>query len=289
MRPPAFGYTAPTTVHEIVALLKEHGADARVMAGGQSLVPLMNLRMIRPALLIDLNRCPELGQIERRGQELVFGAMVRQLDAARSPLVQEHCPLVAQALELAGPVAVRARSTVGGTLAHADRVAELGAVAVALEATLVIESTSGRREVGASAFFLGDLSTVIEPHEFLREVRFPVSGSASFSSFAEASVRREGVAVVGLAVQLQRQGLQLRQAALVAMGVESTPVRLRRAEALLLQRGLGSGAIKEVAAIAAGEVAPMPDIYASAAYRRHVIGALLDKALHSAAGRTDHA
>jgi CO/xanthine dehydrogenase FAD-binding subunit len=285
MRPPPFSYVAPKAVPDVVDLLARHGVDARVIAGGQSLVPLMNLRIIRPAVLIDLNQCNELDYIEHRGSYVAFGPMTRQIDAMRSPIVRQHCPLVSQALEWAGPVAVRSRATVGGTLAHADRVAELPAVAVALEAIMVIEGTKGRREVAASAFFLGDLTTAIQPHEFLREARFPVSESNSFSSFSEVSVRQEGIAVVGLAVYLTRDGEKVRKAALAAMGVDAVPVRLRNAEGELLKRGCGPASIEEVARIGSAELDPASDLYASAAYRKHVIGAMLKKALHGAASR----
>ena len=285
MKPPAFSYFAPQAVPEVIGLLAQHGADARVLAGGQSLVPLLNLRIMRPAVLIDLNRCQGLDYIEHRGAYLAFGPMTRQIDAMKSPLVRQHCPLVAQALAWAGPVAVRCRATVGGTLAHADRVAELPAVAIALDAVMVIDGANGQREVAAHDFFLGDLTTTIEPGEFLREARFPVCEPNSFSSFAEVSVRQEGVAVVGVAVCLLNNGNKVRKAAIAAMGVDAAPVRLRRAEAALLERGLAPGAIEEVAGIACGEVNPMSDLYASAAYRKHVIGKLLKKALQNAAER----
>ncbi len=282
MKPPAFSYVAPQAVADVIGLLALHGTDARVIAGGQSLVPLMNLRIIRPAVLIDLNHCAGLDYIEQRGGYVAFGPMTRQIDAMNSPLVRQHCPLVSQALAWTGPVAVRSRSTVGGTLAHADRVAELPAVAVALDAVMVIEGASGRREVAARDFFLGDLTTAVEPHELLREARFPVCQASSFSSFTEVSVRQEGVAVVGLAVYLEREGKRVRKAALAAMGVDAAPLRLRLAEGELLNRGLSPDAIEAVASIAAGEIEPMSDLYTSAAYRKHVIGALLKKALHKA-------
>ncbi len=285
MRPPPFSYVAPKAASEVVRLLAQHGADARVIAGGQSLVPLMNLRIIRPAVLIDLNQCRELDYIERRGSHVAIGAMTRQIDAMKSPIVVQHCALVAQALEWTGPVAVRCRATVGGTLAHADRVAELPAVAVALEAVMVIEGSEGQREVAASQFFLGDLTTAIEPHEFLREVRFPVSDPHAFSAFAEVSVRQEGVAVVGLAAYLTREGEKVRKAALAAMGVDAAPVRLRNVEAELVRRGCSAAAIEAIAKVASDEVSPSSDPYASAAYRKHAIGALLKKALQGAAAR----
>lgn len=283
MKPPAFNYVAPVAAQDVVALLAEHGADARVIAGGQSLVPLLNLRIIRPAVLIDLNRCRELDYVEPRDGYLAFGPMTRQLDALKSPVVRQHCPLVAQALEWTGPVAVRSRATVGGTIAHADRVAELPAVAVALEAVMVIEGARGRREVTAAEFFLGDLSTAVEPDEFLREIRFPICEPGAFSSFAEVSVRQEGVAVVGLATYLVKDGERVRKVALAAMGVAAAPMRLRAAEAELLARGLGPAAIEAAAQAACNEVDPQSDLYGSAEYRRHVVGAMVKKALHEAA------
>ena len=280
MKPPAFNYVAPVAAQDVVALLAEHGADARVIAGGQSLVPLMNLRIIRPAVLIDLNRCRELDYVEPREGYLAFGTMTRQLDAMKSPLVRRHCPLVAQALEWTGPVAVRSRATVGGTIAHADRVAELPAVAVALEAVMVIEGARGRREVAAAEFFLGDLSTAVEPDEFLREIRFPICESGAFSSFAEVSVRQEGVAVVGLATYLVKDGERVRK---VALGVDAAPMRLHAAEGELLARGLSPAAIEAAAQAARDEVDPQSDLYGSAEYRRHVVGAMVKKALQDAA------
>lgn len=279
MKPPPFSYFAPRSIDEVMSLLGQHGADGRVLAGGQSLVPLMNLRIVRPAALIDLNRCAGLDYIERRGNQVVFGPMTRQIDAVKSDVVREHCPLVSQALAHAGPVAVRSRATVGGTLAHADRVAELPAVAVALDAVMLIKSSRGEREVAAADFFLGDLATAIEPGEFLREVRFPVCERDSNSVFQEVSVRREGVAVVGLAAYLVKEGGRVRKAALAAMGVGASPVRLRGAEAALKERGTSAAVIDEVAKAACGEISPATDHYASAAYRRHAIGALVKKAL----------
>jgi len=281
LKPPAFRYFAPGTVEEAIALLAEHGADARVLAGGQSLVPLMNLRIIRPAALIDLNRCSGLDYIERRGSRLAIGPMVRQMNAMQSSVIRTHCPLIAQALAHAGPVAVRSRATVGGTLAHADRVAELPAVAMALDAILVIEGSNGRREVAAPEFFLGDLTTAIEPGEFLREVIFPVCAEGSVSTFFEVSVRQEGVAVVGLAAHFVKEAGRIRKAALAAMGVDAAPVRLNKTEAALEKSADGT-ALDDIARIASGEIEPMADLNATAAYRRHVIGAMVRKAARNA-------
>jgi CO/xanthine dehydrogenase FAD-binding subunit len=283
MKPPIFSYFAPKSVPDVVGLLAEYGADARVLAGGQSLVPIMNLRIMRPVALIDLNRCKALAYIEKRDNYVAIGAMTRQLDASRSAVTNEHCPLVAQALEKTGPFAVRSRATVGGTIAHADRVAELPSVAVALDAVMVVEGIEGSREIPASNFFLGDLTTSIVPGEFLREVRFPVCPYGSFSKFSEVSVRQEGVAVVGLAVYLERAAGAVTKIAISAMGVGSAPVRLSNAEAHLLGKHLSPSTIETAAHFASVEADPMADPYASAAYRKHVVASMLRNSLQEAA------
>lgn len=283
MKPPPFEYFAPRTVREIVDLLAQHGDEgARVLAGGQSLIPILNLRIMRPPVLIDMNQCAELDYIEMRGAYVAIGPMTRQLDTMKSSIVRTHCPLVSMALEWTGPVAVRSRATVGGTLAHADRVAELSAVAVALDAVMVIEGVDGQREVAASEFFQGDLTTAVEPTEFLREVRFPICEPGAFSHFSEVSVRQEGVAVVGLAVYLVRDGARVKKVAIAAMGVGDMPVRLRSIESGLLEQGLGPDSIEKLAVLASSEVDAASDPYASAAYREHVMGALVRRSLRAA-------
>jgi CO/xanthine dehydrogenase FAD-binding subunit len=236
-------------------------------------------RGLKPAALIDLNRCPELVYIRREGDWLAVGGMVRQFDAMDSELVRAHCPLVSLALEHAGPVAVRCRATVGGTIAHADRVAELPAVAAALDAVMVIDGIHGRRSVAAADFFVGDLSTAIAPGEFLREVRFPVCAPGAYAAFQEVSVRQEGVAVVGLAAYVPAA---LEGMALAAMGVDGVPVRLRQTEALVRERGLGAAGLLDAAmACARAEIEPAADPYATAAYRRHTVGVLVQRALQA--------
>jgi CO/xanthine dehydrogenase FAD-binding subunit len=273
MRPAPFRYLAPRGAGEALAMLAEHGEDARLLAGGQSLVPLMNLRMGRPGVLIDLGNCADLAYVEERGDAVAYGPMTRQIDAQRSPVTEAHCALVAQALALAGPLAIRNRATVGGTLAHADRSAELPAVAAAMEATFVIESSKGRREVAASDFFVSDLMTAVQPGEMLREVRFPKIKEGTFTTFVEAGLRQRDLALVGLAACF---GPSPR---LAVIGVEATPVRLREVEAMLLS---GRIDIKEAAAKAAAAVEPLTDIHATDSYRRHLVGALVAQALEQA-------
>jgi carbon-monoxide dehydrogenase medium subunit len=200
----------------------------------------------------------------------------------KSPLIRESCPLVSQALAHTGPVAVRSRATVGGTLAHADRVAELPAVAVALDAIMVVEGATGRREVAAADFFLGDLTTAIRPGEFLREVLFPITDKGAVSSFSEVSVRHEGVALVGLAACLVKDGGRVRKAAFAAMGVDAAPRRLRKTEAALEGRDTREASIEEIGLVASSEVDPIGDSHATAAYRKHVVGTMVKRALQDA-------
>lgn len=284
MKPPPFKYHAPDSLSEIVALLAEHGSDARCMAGGQSLIPLMNLRMARPEVLIDLNRCKELTQIGRIGAEVSYGAMVRQRNAEMSETTIASCPLIAKALKYAGPIAVRNRATVGGTLAHADRSAELPGVAVALDAIFVIASAEGERDVPAAEFFLGDMATAIEPNEMLKAVRFPLPPPGVYTEFFEIGVRREGVAIVGLAALLKLSGDHVEEARLAVTGLDSVPVRLADVESLLIGNRLSASIIADAEALARDSVSPLDDPFVPARYRRRVAGALVKQALKGASG-----
>lgn len=284
MKPPAFDYRSPETIEEVTALLDEYRSDARVIAGGQSLIPLMNLRMIGPLVLIDLNRCADLKRIEDRGNELAFGAMVRQREAQRSEVVNQKCPLISRALERAGPVAVRNRATVGGSMAHADRAAELPAVAMALDATFTITSTAGNRQVQAAEFFLGDMTTAIEENEFLTGVSFPCAPVGAVVRFEEVGVRREGVAIVGLASQIVLGSDDaVENARFAVMGVDSTPIRLHEVENLLIGQKLDKEVISQAAQLASEGIDALDDAYASAAYRRVTTGSLMEQFLNDIA------
>jgi len=282
MRPAPFSYFAPDSLDEVLALLAQYGDDARVLAGGQSLIPLMSLRMGRPEVLIDLNRCAELATIERREGHVAYGAMVRQIDAQHSALTMAECPLVAKAVGSAGPIAIRNRGTVGGTIAHADRSAELPGAVVALDATMVIASASGEREVSAAEFFLGDMTTAVDTGEMLREVRVPQCDPAAFSSFREVGLREEGVAIAGLAAEVEFNGKAVRRARLAVIGVDSAPLRLSRVEADLVGSTIDEQAIAEAVAHATSVLEPVDDAHASARYRRHVVGSLLRRTLEDA-------
>ncbi len=274
MRPRTFEYFRPDTAEEAIDILSQQDEDARFLAGGQSLVPLMNLRMAAPSTLIDLNACGDLDYVGLEGDRLVIGAMVRQADAERSELVREHCPLVAEALRLNGHPATRHRGTVGGTLAHADPVAELPGVAVALDAEIVLQGPEGRRCVAAVDYFLGPLMTAISPGEMLREVRFPRLTRTARTRFVESGIRKHDFAIAGIAACLDMEGQSCTGARLAAVGVGSVPFRLATLEEALASNGLKVSLVADAMAADLAKVEVMETPHASARYRRRLTEAL---------------
>jgi carbon-monoxide dehydrogenase medium subunit len=283
MKPAPFAYVAPTSVDEALALLAQHADEAKPLAGGQSLVPLMNFRLARPGVLVDLNRIPELQYIREHDGGLAIGAMTRQRAAERSALVRERCPLLAAALPLVGHPPIRNRGTVGGSLAHADPAAELPAVAAALDAELVVRGPSGERVARPDAFFLTYLTTTLEPTELLVEVRFPAWPAGAGWAFEELSRRHGDFAIVGVAavLQLDSQG-QVADARLAFIGAAPTPVRAHAAEAALRGQPATAETFRAAAERVVDALDPSDDVHASAAYRREVAKVLARRALVAA-------
>ena len=252
--------------------------------GGQSLVPLMNMRMARPRVLVDLNRCAELAYVRAENGHVSIGAMTLQAVAERSPVVSDHVPLLAQCLPLVGPPATRNRGTIGGTLAHADPAAELPGVALALDADLIVEGSEGRRTITAEAFFIAELTTSIRPGEMLREVRFARHEGSRASAFIESGNRQEGMALAGVACSLDvDQSGVCRSASLAAIGVGPRPMRLSSVEHALAGQVPTKATIDEIAELAASDIDPSSDVHASAHYRRRLAVALVAKAVRQAA------
>ncbi len=286
MKPAKFEFHAARTLDEAVALLARYGEDARILAGGQSLVPLMNFRILQPRALVSINRCPELAYIRHEGEFLACGAATRQIEAETSSLVQQHCPLLAAALPLLGGIANRNRGTVCGNLAHADPLAELPAVAVALGAQFQVKGTRGSRTVTAEEFFVADLTTSIEPGEMLESVKFPTSGKGAGSAFVEVGNRAHGFAIVGVAAHLEFEDSgRCKSARLAAIGVGSTPVRLRASEAAVNGADRMQQALHDAASVAASQLDPPGGFHADAAYKKEVIGTLVARALTKAHAR----
>jgi CO/xanthine dehydrogenase FAD-binding subunit len=280
MKPAPFEYFDPRTPPEAVRLLQQHGEDARVLAGGQSLVPLMNLRLVRPAVLVDINRIPALAYIRADGHTLAFGALTRIHQVATSAVVRERLPLLAEAAALVGHLAIRHRGTVGGNVAHADPASEIPAVILALDGELVAEGPRGQRTVKAGSFFTGLLSTALGPDELLTEVRVPAAPTGSGSSFVEVSRRDGDFALAGAAVLLRRgDGDRCTMARVALCGVAATALRVPEAERILEGQGISDHALRDAVERA---VLPVDDVHASAEYRRHVAGVLVTRAVKQA-------
>ena len=280
MKPPIFDYRAPRSPEEALLLLAEFGDDGRVLAGGQSLVPLLNFRMARPSVLIDLNRCKDFSYVHVDDEWLVVGAMTRQADAEQSSLVRRHCPLLVKALAFMGHLTIRNRGTVGGSLAHADPGAELPTVAMALNAQLIVERSGGSRCLSPDDFFVDSLVTAIETGEMLREVRFPVRNEGDRYAFVESGVRRADLAIAGVAahVRVAPSG-QCEMASLVALGGGSRPTRLMSTQSLVEGRHVSTIDISEAAMASRDDVEPPSDLQASSEYRRKLIASLTHDAL----------
>ncbi len=287
MKPAPFAYAAPAERGAVLSLLDEHRGDAKLLAGGQSLVPLMNLRLAQPSLVIDLSRVDGLDEVRSGDGWLAVGAMARQAALERSALVAHSAPLLAAALPLIGHVATRTRGTLGGSIAHADPAAELPAVLLALDGELVAESVRGERIIAASAFFLGTFTTALAEDELVTELRLPVTPTHS-SAFVEVSRRHGDFALVGAAVSLQLEGSGLCEAAAIALcGVAPVPVRMVEAEQALVGRPVGDAEVlREVANSISTGVEPGSDVHASAAYRKKVAGTVVARALKQASGQT---
>jgi carbon-monoxide dehydrogenase medium subunit len=286
MKPPRFDYEAPSSLAEALALLRQHGDEAKVLAGGQSLVPLLNFRLVRPRVLVDLNELPGLAGIREADGTLVIGAMTRQREAETSALVRERCPLLAEAMPQIGHAQIRNRGTVGGSLAHADPAAELPAVVAALGGELVLRSGSGERTLPASQFFVTYLTTALEPGELLVELRLPLTPPGSGSAFMEISRRHGDFALVGVAATVTLDGAgTCTRAAIALTGVGPTPVVAGDAAKALVGVRPTSEAIADAAMVAAAGLAPDRDLHASREYRTHVAGVLTRRALERAVER----
>lgn len=284
MKPAPFRYLAPSTLEEAVTQLSEHGESARVLAGGQSLVPMMNLRLAQPSILVDVNRIEGLNQIHADAIGLWFGATVRQAEALRDPDVSQHGPLVVQALRLIGHPQNRARGTVVGSLAHHDPAAELPTVAVALGATVTAVSVRGKRSIAAEDFFLDHYATALAPDEVASEVLFPLAPRESGAAFEEICRRQGDFALVGVAAQVMIEDGLVANANVALAAVAGRPVRARRVEAALRGQRITADLVAEIARLTTEEegVNPVTDIHASARYRLRVLPVVAERAITAA-------
>jgi len=290
VRPAPFEYVAPRTVEEALARLGRHGDEAKLLAGGQSLVPMMNMRLVRPAVVVDLNRVIGLGAVQTEGGRLRLGALVRQRALERDGRIAAAAPLLAEAAPLIGHLQTRARGTVGGSLAHADPAAELPACMIALDAVFHLRSAKARRTTRAAEFFRGPLATALGPDELLAEIEVPPAAAAHTGhGFAEVARRHGDFALVGACAVLGLDAAgACRHARLVIFGAGDSP-HLARATAGLVGERLAAARLTEVGRAAAAEIDARGDLHATPEYRRRVAAGLAARALAHAASRAEAA
>ncbi len=278
MKPSRFEYHAPERLDEAVGLLATHGFDAKILAGGQSLVPMLSLRLASFAHLVDLNTVGGLDSIERTNGHLRIGALVRQATAEHDTTIATATPLIAKAIPHIGHFQIRNRGTVGGSIAHADPASELPAVALALDATIEATGPGGVREIAANGFFESTWETTLADDEILAAVRFPVWGAGSGFAIEEVARRHGDFALVGAVCGVTVDGDAVTKAAIAFFGVGPTPVRSGDGEAALLATG-ADGDLAEVGRAAAAILTPNDDLHASGAYRKKVAAVLVERAL----------
>lgn len=283
MKPPPFGYLAPRELPAALDALAEHGTDGKVLAGGQSLLPILALRLAHPSVLVDIGAVADLQSLSLNGVTRI-GAAVTQRRLERDDALRTAQPLVAAALPLIAHPQIRSRGTLCGSVAHADPAAELPAVMLALEASMHIASTRGTRRVEAKDFFVSYLETALADHELLTHVELPPAQRGW--SIKELSRRHGDFALAGAVVSLDldRAG-RIVDPRIALFGVASTPVRVAAAEAAAAGSDGAPGALKDIAALAARDLQPPDDVHATASYRRHVSAVLVERALEEAVGR----
>ncbi|GAA4612030.1 FAD binding domain-containing protein [Saccharopolyspora hordei] len=283
MIPAQFEYVAPSTVEEAVTALAQVGDEGKVLAGGQSLLPVLRMRLADPQLLVDLNRIEELRGVREDGDALVIGAMTTHHDVLRDPLVQQHAELIALATRTVADPQVRHRGTFGGSLAHADPAGDLPAPALALDAEMVLAGPSGRRTVPASEFFVDYFTTVLEPGELLVEVRLPkwTGWRAHYEKFNRVA---QAWSIVGVAAAVRVEDGQIAEARIGLTNMGPTPVRATGVEQALVGRPATAEAVREAARHATEGTSPTADASADVDYRKHLAEVLTGRAVLTAAG-----
>ncbi len=292
MKPPRFQYHAARTIEEAIELLARYAGEARILAGGQSLVPMLNFRLLEPRALIDIGRIPGLDAITG-GPLVTLGAMTRQRSAEESPIVQTALPLLREALRWVGHLPTRSRGTIGGSIAHADPSAEIPLVLLASDGSVTVQGPQGTRDIAAVDLFESLFTTSLSPGELLTRVHMPAMPAGTRIGFDEFARRHGDFAIVAVALALTpskdgstsranpQSGPRYAQVRLAASGVGSVPVRLRAAEAHLQQHGTEPASLAAAAELAAAAADPVGDANGSADYRRHLLKVLLERTLES--------
>jgi CO/xanthine dehydrogenase FAD-binding subunit len=286
MKPPKFSYKRPSNYYEALDLLAEYGEDAKIMSGGQSLIPILNMRLSTPDYIIDLSRVDELKGIRQEGDMIVIGGMTRHIDVENSELIKQKCPLLFEAIRWVGHTQIRNRGTIGGSIAHADPSAELPCVLTALRGEIVIVSKEEEMIVSPEEFFLSFLLTSLEPDQLIKEVRFPIINEGSGYAFEEVSRRHGDFALVEAAavIALDETG-RISEARIALGGANAVPFIPEEVENFLIGKKPDESVLKEAAVMQLDDLDPEGDIHGSGEYRRHLSGVLLEKALCRAADR----
>ena len=282
MKPAAFDYIAPNSLEAAVEAIAAANGDGKVLAGGQSLMPLLNFRMTRPTVVVDLMHIPGMSFIELRGNAVAIGAMTRHADLEFSDLVASKLPVMAAAMRHVAHLAIRNKGTIGGSLSHADPAAELPMLAVFYGATLKVQGSNGRRDIAAEDFFVSALTNCLDPDEIVFEIDFPVLASHAGWAFEEVARRFGDFALACIAVSFDVLDDKIADARVAVMGVADTPRRLREAEQVLKGARRGPEAAARFAEVVRSCLSPPSDIHVSAEYRKNLIGALAERAFTTA-------
>jgi aerobic carbon-monoxide dehydrogenase medium subunit len=284
MIPAKFGYVRPASLADAVAALAGSGEDAKVIAGGQSLIPLLRLRLTDPGLLVDIGRIEELRGVADEGATLRIGALTTHYELVHDPLISQHCGLIAEAAATVADPAVRHRGTFGGSLAHADAAGDLPAVAVALDAVLLARGPSGEREIPAASFFVDYLTTTLEPDEIVTGIRVPKLGPGWGYRYEKFQRTAQAWAIVGVAAAVRRSNGQVTEARVGLTNMGMVPVRAAGVEAAAAGVPATAEALRQAASRAGDDGEPPGDLNGSPEYRRHLARVLTGRALAAAAG-----
>ena len=277
MKPAPFEYIAPESIEQAVAALVQYGDEAKILAGGQSLMPLLNMRLITPSVVVDINGLDELSYIRQEGEHLHIGALTRQYSLERDARIRQTVPVLAAATRLIGHPPIRYAGTIGGSLAHADPAAELPAVMCALEVELRVVGPSGVRSIQAADFFQGALAADLRPDELLTEVRIPIRQNVVWG-MREYARRAGDFALAGAIVLAEREADRWANGRVVLFGVEDRPLRVAQAEAVLAQQALADDQADAVAAAAVAGLDCHADLHASAGYRKQLARVMVKRA-----------
>jgi carbon-monoxide dehydrogenase medium subunit len=283
MKLPPFEYACPTTISEAVALLASHDGEAKPLAGGQSLVPILAFRVASPSLLVDLRKLAELRHIKIADDGVTLGAMVRWRDILDDARLRKAHPLLVAAVEHVAHYQIRNRGTVGGSIAHADPAAEMPGIVVTCEAKIAVVGKSGARVIDAANFFQGPLMTALKPDEIITEIRLPAWPAKRHFGFQEFARRRGDFALAAAMLFYDEIGGKVHNAHVGAIGVADQPLRLPAVEQVLNGNKIDEAIIVKAEAAASASVDPHDDIHASGAYRKALIGVMVERALKSAA------